>query len=224
MKNVQLLVVNRQNRDQLCSVGEVGEVYVRAAGLAEGYKGDPALNDQKFLMNWFVANQTWIDADQQNSKDEPWRRYFQGPRDRFYRTGDLGKFLESGDVECTGRADDQVKIRGFRIELNDIDSNLGQNALVRDCKTLVRRDRNEEPTLVSYIVPEMKEWPQWLSSRNLEDVEDAGTDYGPTKVFLKKFRRMQAEIRDHLKDRLPVYAVPTIYIVLEKLPLNPNGT
>jgi L-aminoadipate-semialdehyde dehydrogenase len=72
-------------------------------------------------------------------------------------------------VECTGRADDQVKIRGFRIELNDIDSNLRQNPLIRDCKTLVRRDRNEEPTLVSYIVPELKEWPQWLKARGLEE-------------------------------------------------------
>src|SRR5436305_11649763 len=44
MKNVQLLVVNREDRTKLCKVGEVGEIYVRAA---EGYKGDQALNDQK---------------------------------------------------------------------------------------------------------------------------------------------------------------------------------
>jgi L-2-aminoadipate reductase len=123
------------------------------------------LNDQKFLMNWFVDNKTWVEADKKNSKGEPWRKYYKGPQDRLYRTGDLGRYLESGDVECTGRADDQVKIRGFRIELNDIDSNLRQNPLIRDCKTLVRRDRNEEPTLVSYIVPELKEWPEWLKAR-----------------------------------------------------------
>lgn len=46
---------------------------------------------------------------------------------------------------------------------------------------------------------------------------------GPVTVFLKKYRRMQTEVRDHLKTRLPTYAVPTIYIVLKKLPLNPNG-
>ena len=223
MKTVQLLVVNRQDRTKLCKVGEVGEIYVRAAGLAEGYKGDQALTDQKFLMNWFVNNQTWLEADKQSSKGEPWRKYYKGPRDRLYRTGDLGKYLESGDVQCVGRVDDQIKIRGFRIELNDIDSNLGQNPLVRDCKTLVRRDRNEEPTVVSYIVPEFKEWPDWLKARNLEDVEDAGTDFGPVKVYFKKFRRIQAEMRDHLNGRLPSYAVPTIFIVLDKLPLNPNG-
>jgi L-aminoadipate-semialdehyde dehydrogenase len=225
MKNVQLLVVNREDRTKLCKVGELGEIYVRAAGLAEGYKGDQILNDQKFLTNWFVDIKMWVEADEKNNKGkgEPWRKYYKGPRDRLYRTGDLGKYSESGDVECTGRADDQVKIRGFRIELNDIDSNLGQNPLIRDCKTLVRRDRNEEPTLVSYIVPELKEWPQWLKAQNLEDVEDEGNDIGPTKVYSKRFRRMQTEVRSHLKGRLPSYAVPTIFIFLNRLPLNPNG-
>ena len=223
MKNVQLLVVNPEDRTQLCKVGELGEIYVRAAGLAEGYREDQVLNSQKFLMNWFVENKTWAEADKKNDKGEPWRKYYKGPRDRLYRTGDLGRYLDSGDVECTGRADDQVKIRGFRIELDDIDSNLRQNSLIRDCKTLVRRDRNEEPKLVSYIVPEVKGWPQWLKARGLEDVEDEGTDIGPIMVYFKKFRRMQTEIRDHLKGRLPSYAVPTIFIVLNKLPLNPNG-
>lgn len=223
MKNVQLLVVHQQDRAKLCKVGEVGEIYVRAAGLAKGYKQDQALNDQKFLMNWFVDGQIWLEADKRSNKGETWRKYYEGPRDRLYRTGDLGKYTESGDVECVGRADDQVKIRGFRIELNDIDSNLGQNPLVRDCKTLVRRDRNEEPKLVSYIVPEFKEWPEWLKARKLEDVEDAGTEFGPVKIFFQRFRRMQTEIRDHLKDRLPSYAVPAIFIILDKLPLNPNG-
>src|SRR3954465_15228189 len=132
------------------------------------------------MMNWFVDNEKWVAADKALDKGEPWRRYYKGPRDRLYRTGDLGRYLQSGDVECTGRADDQVKIRGFRIELNDIDSNLRQNALIRDCKTLVRKDRNEEPTLVSYIVPELKEWPQWLKAHGFEDVEDHGTEMGPT--------------------------------------------
>ena len=223
MKFVQLLVVDRQDRTKLCQVGEAGEIYVRAAGLAEGYKEDQALTSQKFLMNWFVDNQTWVEADKKSNNGESWRKYFKGPRDRLYRTGDLGKYLESGDVECVGRVDDQVKIRGFRIELNDIDSNLSQNPLIRDCKTLVRRDRNEEATLVSYIVPEFTEWPGWLKSRDLEDVEDAGTDVGPIKVYFQKFRRMQTEIRDHLKGRLPSYAVPAIFIVLDRLPLNPNG-
>ncbi|PHH58580.1 hypothetical protein CDD81_5199 [Ophiocordyceps australis] len=223
MENVQLLVVDRQFLRRLCDIGEIGEIYVRAAGLAEGYRNDKALNDERFLNSWFVDNDTWVQADAKSAKGEPWRAYFKGPRDRLYRTGDLGRYLESGNVECTGRADDQVKIRGFRIELNDIDSNLSQNPLVRDCKTLVRRDKNEEPTLVSYVVPELNEWPKYLSARGLNDVEDQGTRIGPATVYVKRFQCMQIELRDNLKGRLPSYAIPTTFIFLDKLPLNPNG-
>ena len=90
MHNVQLLVVNREDRAKLCNVGEVGELYVRAAGLAQGYKGDQALNDQKFLSNWFIPDHTkWEEADRKANKGEPWRKYYNGPKDRLYRTGDL---------------------------------------------------------------------------------------------------------------------------------------
>ncbi|KAH7156929.1 hypothetical protein EDB81DRAFT_840883 [Dactylonectria macrodidyma] len=223
MQNVQLLVIDREDRTRICAVGEVGELYIRAAGLAEHYRGDPTLTEQKFLMSWFVDNDKWVEADKAASKGEPWRKHYFGPRDRIYRTGDLGHYTESGDVEVTGRADDQVKIRGFRIELNEIDSNLSQSVLIRDCRTLLRRDKDEEPCLVSYIVPELNEWPQFLKTHGFEDIEDEGTDIGPTKVYFKRFRRMQTEVREHLKGRLPIYAVPTTYIVLDKLPLNPNG-
>jgi len=77
---------------------------------------------------------------------------------------------------------------------------------------------------VSYIVPEIAEWKRWLDVQNLKDVEDdPGVEMGPTIVYLKRFRRIQAEVRDHLKTRLPAHSVPSIYIVLQKLPLNPNG-
>lgn len=100
-------------------MGNILRYIQRAAGLAEGYKADDALNAEKFYMNFFVDNQIWTEADKKLSKNEAWRQYYKGPRDRLYRTGDLGRYLdESGDVECTGRADDQVKIRGFRIVSN----------------------------------------------------------------------------------------------------------
>ncbi|KAI3538413.1 L-aminoadipate-semialdehyde dehydrogenase [Colletotrichum filicis] len=223
MHNVQVLVVSRDDHNKMCGVGEVGELYIRAAGLAEGYLGEPEKNKEKFIDNWFVDNAKWVEADKASAKGEPWRQYYKGPRDRLYRTGDLGQYLPSGAVQVSGRIDSQVKIRGFRIELNEIDANLGGSPLIRDCKTLVRRDRNEEPNLVSYIVPEIAEWKRWLEAQNQEDVEDEGVEMGSSVVYLKRFRRIQAEVRDHLKARLPVYAVPSTYIVLQKLPLNPNG-
>ena len=80
---------------------------------------------------------------------EPWRDFWKGPRDRLYRSGDLGHYGPDGNVHCTGRVDNQVKIRGFRIELGEIDSHLAAHALVRENVTLLRRDAYEEPTLVS---------------------------------------------------------------------------
>ncbi|KAL5599875.1 hypothetical protein FOVSG1_007687 [Fusarium oxysporum f. sp. vasinfectum] len=136
------------------------------------YLNDPEKNKEKFIDNWLVDNKKWVEADKANDKGEPWRKYYKGPRDRLYVTGDLGEYRPDGAVRVLGRMDSQVKIRGFRIEINEIDANL---------------------------------------------------DIGPCTVYLKSFRRIQAEVRDHLKSRLPAHSVPSIYIVLQKLPLNPNG-
>ncbi|KAF9771412.1 hypothetical protein IL306_010960 [Fusarium sp. DS 682] len=223
MKGVQVLVVDREDRTKICPVGVVGELYIRSPGLAEGYLNDPQKTSEKFVYNWFVDNNKWVEADKANDAGEPWRKYYKGPRDRLYVTGDLGEYRSDGAVRVLGRIDSQVKIRGFRIELNEIDATLSGSPLIRDCKTLVRRDRNEEPALVSYIVPEIAEWKRWLETQGLQDSEEEGVEMGPCVVYKKRFRRIQAEVRDHLKSRLPAHSVPSIYIVLQKLPLNPNG-
>lgn len=111
MKNVQLIVINPAK--QMASVGEVGEIYVRSSGLSEGYLSLPEATAEKFISNPFRnADDIVIPAKQ--------LPFFKGARDRMYKTGDLGRYLPDGSVECTGRSDDQVKIRGFRIELGEI--------------------------------------------------------------------------------------------------------
>jgi L-aminoadipate-semialdehyde dehydrogenase len=72
-------------------------------------------------------------------------------------------------------------------------------------------------------VPEDQEWLKWLTEHSLDDIEEHGTEIGPVVVYSKRYRPMQTEIRDHLKSRLPVHAVPTYFIFLKKMPLNPNG-
>ncbi|GEQ66776.1 hypothetical protein JCM33374_g439 [Metschnikowia sp. JCM 33374] len=219
MYNVQLLVVNRNDRSQTCGVGEIGEIYVRAAGLSEGYRGLPDLNKEKFVTNWYVDPEHWIAQDKENQKPEEaaWREaaWF-GPRDRLYRTGDLGRYLPDGNVECCGRADDQVKIRGFRIELGEIDTHLSQHPLVRENITLVRRDKNEEQTLISYIVPK-----DCAELRELKDEVEESDD--PIINGLAAYGPLIRDIKKHLKKRLATYAIPTIIVPLVKLPLNPNG-
>ncbi|KAL8933785.1 MAG: hypothetical protein Q9216_006216 [Gyalolechia sp. 2 TL-2023] len=226
MHNVQLLVVNREDREKQCDIGEIGEIYVRAGGLAEGYLGEELteLTRTKFVENWFVEPRKWIEEDNrrlaQQKVRQPWRQYYKGPRDRLYRSGDLGRYMPSGDVECTGRADNQVKIRGFRIELGEIDKWVSEHPLCQENVTLLRRDKDEEPTLVTYLVPDMKRWKEWL--RN-QDIEDDAEDDDSTMGLLKRFRGLCNDLREHLKTKLPSYAVPSVFLPLRRMPLNPNG-
>lgn len=217
MLDVQLLVVNRHNREQICGIGEIGEIYVRAGGLAEGYLRLPELTATKFIKNWYVSEDHWITTTTSPAEDKPWHEFYMGPRDRLYRTGDLGRYTPDGNVECSGRADDQVKIRGFRIELGEIDTHLSQHPFVRENITLVRRDKDEEPTLVSYIVP--------LQADGLAELMSADeADDGDEIVRgLRKYHKLIREVREYLKGRLPSYAIPTVFVPLSKLPLNPNG-
>ncbi|KAJ9609061.1 large subunit of alpha-aminoadipate reductase [Cladophialophora chaetospira] len=223
MYNVQMLVVNRFDPTKLCAVGEIGEIYVRASGLAEEYLGTPDLTAKKFVNNWFPGHEKGLELDkarfEEKYKSEPWAKLYLGPRDRLYRSGDLGRYTPTGDVECSGRADDQVKIRGFRIELGEIDTHLSQHPLVRENVTLVRRDKFEEQTLVSYIVPQMKIWTQFLSEKGKEDLPDDGTLFGR----VERFRLLQSELQDYLRTKLPAYAVPSVIVPMKAMPLNPNG-
>jgi amino acid adenylation domain-containing protein len=117
-----------------------------------------------------------------------------GGSGRLYRTGDLVRWRADGCLEYLGRADDQVKLRGFRIELGEIESVLGALAGVREAVVLVREDVAGQPRLVAYVVPE----PGW----------DAG---------------LVAELRAGLRRMVPEHMVPSAFVVLDGLPVSPNG-
>lgn len=225
MYNVQMLVVNRFDPTKLCAIGELGEIYVRASGLAEEYLGTPDLTQKKFVQNWFPGHEKGLAEDkarfEANYKGLPWAEFYQGPRDRLYRSGDLGRYTPTGDVECSGRADDQVKIRGFRIELGEIDTHLSQHPLVRENVTLVRRDKFEEQTLVSYVVPQLKAWTQFLADKGEPDEVEA--DDGSLRARFQRFRLLQQGLQEYLRSKLPAYAVPSVIVPMRSMPLNPNG-
>ena len=244
MIDVQLLVVNRLDKSVLCGVGEVGEIYVRSGGLAEGYS-DTDATGQKFVQNWFSASNTPRQDTMLHPKEglaPPAARHWKGIRDRMYRSGDLGRYMPSGSVECTGRADDQVKIRGFRIELGEIDTLLSQHLLIRENVTLVRRDKDEEKILVSYFVPLEAPDLAGFESDTVSGEEDKGVVGG-----IRKYKRLIKDVREHLKKKLPSYSIPSrmcsvpifydigiadpalstcrhiVFVPLKRMPLNPNG-
>jgi L-aminoadipate-semialdehyde dehydrogenase len=228
MKDVQLLVCDREDKSKLCAVGEQGELFIRAGGLAEGYLGDDEktkeLNRTKFLTNWFVDPCQWVkDYEQLAASDpKPWMKRYKGPRDRLYRTGDLGRMREDGSVECTGRVDSQVKIRGFRIELGEIDTHLSQYPFIRENVTIVRRDKNEEQTLVTYFVPETKRWFQHVKEqedkRSVRDEEESVDE--SLSAMLRRFKSLSDDAKKFLATRLPKYAIPTTFIPLARMPLS----
>ncbi|MGE5219382.1 MAG: amino acid adenylation domain-containing protein, partial [Chloroflexota bacterium] len=112
---------------------------------------------------------------------------------RLYKTGDFGRYLPDGNIEFLGRGDHQVKIRGFRIELGEIEAVLGQHRMVQSSVVAVREDEPGERRLVAYVVAR------------------------PGESF------DAAELRKHLKQKIPDYMIPAAWVLLDQLPLTPSG-
>ena len=112
---------------------------------------------------------------------------------RLYRTGDLARWNRDGTMEVLGRIDNQVKLRGYRIELGEIEAVLGEQAGVRQAVVTCREDRPGDKRLVAYLLSQ------------------------PGQVL------QAAALRDAIAPRLPDYMMPSAYVMLEQLPMTPNG-
>jgi amino acid adenylation domain-containing protein len=115
------------------------------------------------------------------------------PGARLYKTGDLARYAPDGTLEYLGRLDFQVKIRGFRIELGEIEVVLDQHPAVLQSVVTAHDDGSGAKRLVAYVVP-------------VQGIV-LSTD----------------EWRNHLREQLPEYMVPSAFVVLESLPLSPSG-
>jgi acyl-CoA synthetase (AMP-forming)/AMP-acid ligase II/acyl carrier protein len=113
---------------------------------------------------------------------------------RFYRTGDLARYLPDGRLECLGRLDDQVKVRGFRIELGDIEAALERHPAVKQAVASVQADAAGDRRLVAYVLP------------------TPGGDEATA-----------SELRRFLRQELPDYMVPSLFVTVETIPLTANG-
>ncbi|WP_324190529.1 non-ribosomal peptide synthetase [Nocardia nova] len=115
------------------------------------------------------------------------------PGTRMYRTGDLVRWNTHGDIEFVGRNDFQVKVRGYRIELGEIDAVLDARADTAFAVTIAHRQGNAPAMLVTYVVPAPGATPT------------------------------AAELTTALADALPPYMVPAAVMILDAIPLSPNG-
>jgi amino acid adenylation domain-containing protein len=149
--NTQVYILDPQSRLPM-PIGCVGEIYIGGDGLARGYLGRDELTAARFV-HWSFSD----------TRDPI-------PDTRIYKTGDLGRFLPDGSIECLGRVDHQVKIRGFRIELNEIERVLEENNAVAQA-VVVARGSSFAAMLHAYYrsengqVPTPADLRQWLRGR-----------------------------------------------------------
>ncbi len=118
------------------------------------------------------------------------------PGERMYATGDLIRYRQDGELDYLGRIDHQVKIRGFRIELGEIESALERHPDVADTVVV---------------------------ARELEESGEIAEKVLVAYVVPRGAAVSIAGLRDHLRERLIAAMIPTHFVVMAALPLNPNG-
>lgn len=152
-------------------IGQIGEIFIGGDGLALGYLNRPDLEGERFIANPFSS-----ESDS-----------------RLYRSGDLGRFTSSGDIEFCGRIDNQIKVRGFRIEPGEIEAAAMRLEQIRQALVVAVRNHFGENILVCHY------------------------------VLVPGCHVAQEQLRAHLSATLPAYMVPTQYRKWNEFPLTVNG-
>ncbi|GHO79997.1 hypothetical protein KSD_77680 [Ktedonobacter sp. SOSP1-85] len=115
------------------------------------------------------------------------------PGERLYRTGDKARYLEGGDIEYLGRLDHQVKLRGYRIELSEIEATISRYPGIGEVVVQLVGKALDDKRLIAYLVP--------------------------TREHTIKIQAL----RQHLRQQLPEYMLPSAFVELDALPLTTNG-
>ena len=152
-------------------IGITGEMYIAGCGVGKGYLNKEKLTNEKFIECPF------------NNEN--------GKKKKMYKSGDLGRWLENGEIEYLGRMDFQVKIHGQRIELSEIENIIKEIKSIKYCAIIDKVKENGDKYLVGYYISE-------------------GSISGK-------------EIRNYLKQKLPVYMIPNYFIKIETIPMTNNG-
>ncbi|MFT4927700.1 MAG: amino acid adenylation domain-containing protein, partial [Phenylobacterium sp.] len=185
--NTQLLVLD--NHHNLVPYGAVGELHISGPGLAKGYLNNPQLSEQKFVDNPFASPLT-----------SPFASPFTSTKPRMYKTGDLVKYNDHGQLMYLGRTDSQVKLHGYRIELGEIETQLANLAQIKQAVVMLKGQQNN-PYLAAYLV----------LSPHTDDADGADVT------------AIRADIRQKLATRLPEHMLPSSYSVIDAVPMTVNG-
>lgn len=128
LPNTEILILDK--RGKVRPIGFNGEICILGGGLARGYIQDHETTRAKFVN-------------------------FDGCR-RIYKTGDIGRFLDSGEIECLGRLDNQLKVNGFRVELGDIENNLLYFESIKEATVVVKEEEHGLKHIVAFYTSEIE--------------------------------------------------------------------
>lgn len=158
----------------LLPIGVPGELCIAGKGLAKGYLNRDELTAEKFIEPKFSIHSDFIK--------------------QIYRSGDLARYNEKGQIEFLGRIDSQVKLRGYRIELSEIESQLLQVENIKNVVVAVKEDKFKVQRLIAYVLLK-------------EDKDDFNEE----------------SCKEFLKSRLATYMVPTLFVTVTDFPTLPSG-
>ncbi|MGE5343807.1 MAG: amino acid adenylation domain-containing protein [Candidatus Omnitrophota bacterium] len=167
--------------------GVIGEIYVEGLGVARGYLNRPELTAERFLTPNHKTPPKKI------TQNKSFCGAFFKKRPIFYKSGDLGRFLSSGEMAYMGRMDHQVKIRGNRVETGEIQRQLIELNGIEDALVMVRRDNKGNNYLCAYV-----------KTRLVGEL-------------------IVPDLRKELQKRLPEYMIPSYFIPLPEFPITATG-
>lgn len=191
--NTQLYVLDKYLNP--VSIGIPGELWIGGDGLARGYLENPALTAEKFL-------------------PDPFGKKTGG---RIYRTGDMVRYRPNGNLEYIQRTDQQIKLRGYRIEPGEIENTLKKHPSVKDCVVVDHIDENTNEKLIAFIVID---YVNIVDTVKMKGLGAANANHWPTAFDEKFYTSM---LTGFLMEKLPYYMIPAAFIMLDKIPLKPNG-
>ncbi|RYP49817.1 hypothetical protein DL768_004546 [Monosporascus sp. mg162] len=196
-------VVSPDDSNQLVPVGAVGELLIEGPIVGLGY-----LNDPEKTADAFIDPPPWLVELRGNSARH------------IYKSGDLVRYTDNGEIRFVGRKDLQVKLRGNRIELGEVESHLRASFPgIRDAVAEIVKPEggDREAMLVAFV---------YSSDCESQAEEAMMPDHTPEALFGKPcpdFSRRVQLMEAQMSKSLPAYMIPVVYLPLRYLPLTGSG-
>ncbi|KAI9726757.1 MAG: NRPS [Chrysothrix sp. TS-e1954] len=187
------------NEGKLVPIGGIGELLLEGPLVGMGY-----LRDEERSGTSFINDPQWLAQGAASHL---------GRRGRLYRTGDLVRYTEDGDLIFIGRGDMRVKINGQLVELAEVEQHIQRYEHVRQCACLVPERGRHAKRLVGVFV---------LQGAPYEELDGTTIEPLPFSENSKVSQHTDA-ICQILGETLPLYMIPTMWVAVKDIPLNPAG-